>query len=76
VENDIFSNSRPVTAPAVGPTRILYRLKFLLTHIPDTRYKRKEKPERKEIHACEKYVKENQICIKEKREKGILKPFR
>jgi hypothetical protein len=38
--------------------------------------KGKEKPERKEIHACEKYAKKNQMCIKEKRKKGILKSFR
>jgi len=37
--------------------------------------KRKGKLERKEIHACEKCAKINQMSIKERREKkGILKP--
>jgi hypothetical protein len=32
--------------------------------------KRKEKLGRKEIRACEKHVKKNQMCAKGKREKG------
>jgi hypothetical protein len=38
--------------------------------------KRKEKLGRKEIHACEKYMKKNQMGMKEKGKKGILKSFR
>jgi hypothetical protein len=38
--------------------------------------KRKEKLGRKEIHACEKCAKINQMSIKEKGKKGILKSFR
>jgi hypothetical protein len=39
--------------------------------------KRKEKLGRKEIHACEKCVKKNQMYTKEKGKKGILyKSFR
>jgi hypothetical protein len=33
-------------------------------------YKRKEKLGRKDIHACEKCAKRNQMSIKERREKG------
>jgi hypothetical protein len=42
----------------------------------NTQDKRKEELGRKEIHACEKHVKKNQMCIKEKGKKGILKSFR
>jgi hypothetical protein len=38
--------------------------------------RQKKKLGRQEIHACEKYVKKNQMCIKEKGEKGILKSLK